>query len=43
MSNEITNDAMKITGEGTFEPPPGLTLEDCERLAREADEARKEQ
>lgn len=33
---------MIIHGEGIVTPPPGMTPQEMERLAREADEARKE-
>jgi hypothetical protein len=41
--NDPKDSPTKVEGVGAFTPPPGLTLEDCERLAREADEARKDQ
>jgi hypothetical protein len=41
--NDPKDSPTKVEGVGVFEPPPGLTPEDCERLAREADEARKDQ
>ncbi len=31
----------QMTGAGTFTPPDGLTREDCDRLAREADAERE--
>lgn len=43
MSNHANEPPVKVDGAGTFTPPPGLTSEDCQRLAREADEARKDQ
>lgn len=32
---------VKVEGIGTVTPPPGMTVEDMERLAREADEQRR--
>jgi len=39
--NEAPEPTPSATGIGTFTPPPGLTREDCERLAKEADEKRE--
>lgn len=33
---------LKVSGTGSFQPPAGLTQEEADRLAREADEQRKE-
>lgn len=37
----MTQAPFTIQIEATITPPPGLTIEDMERLAREADEARR--
>lgn len=39
---ELEVDDSIIAGTGTFNPPPDLTVEDCERLAAEADEERNQ-
>lgn len=36
-------DDFTIHGAGTVVPPPGMTIEEMERLVREADERRKAQ
>ena len=41
MPPDIPLDEITIEAYGEFTPPEGLTLEDCDRLAREADEERE--
>lgn len=36
-------DDFKITGTGTVTPPPGMTIEEMERIVREAEERRRAQ
>lgn len=39
--NKVVDPPDRIIGVGTFVPPEGMTPEQAERLAREADETRK--
>lgn len=41
--NVMIGPDLVVKGEGSVTPPPGMTLEDMERLAREADERRRAQ
>ena len=39
--SEVALPPIRVEGFGTCTPPPGITPQDAERLAREADELRK--